>query len=51
MLRAELEEWDRGGGSGKEVQDGGDICIHVADSLPCTAEMNNNLVRQLYSNF
>jgi len=47
VLRADLEGCDRGGGGGKEVQEGGDICIHVADSLPCTAEMNNNLVRQI----
>ena len=28
------------GGSGREAQDGGDICIHTADSLCCPAETN-----------
>ena len=28
---------------GKEVQDRGDICIYIADSLPCTAETNTTL--------
>ena len=31
-----------------EVQDGGAICIHIADSLHCIAETNNT-VKQLYS--
>ena len=26
------------GRGGREVQEGGDICIHIADSLCCTAE-------------
>ena len=30
-LSANLEGWD-GAGNGREVQTGGDICIHVADS-------------------
>ena len=30
------------GGLG-EVQEGGDICIHIADSLHCTAETNTTL--------
>ena len=34
--------WD-GGGGGREVQEGGDKCIHIADSLQCTAEMNTTL--------
>ena len=29
-----------GGRGGKEVQEGGDTCKHVADSLSCTAEIN-----------
>ena len=29
--------------NGKEVHKGGDICIHVADSLSCTIEMNTIL--------
>ena len=31
----------------REVQEEGDICIHIADSLPCTAETNTTL----YSNY
>ena len=31
--------WDEGSG-GREVQEGGDICILIADSLHCTAETN-----------
>ena len=38
-----------GGGGGREVQEGGDICIHIADSRHCTAETNNT-VKQLYAN-
>ena len=29
-----------GGGSGKEIQEGGDICVHMDDSLCCTVEAN-----------
>ena len=28
------------GSGGREVREGGDICIHIADSLCCTAETN-----------
>ena len=31
MLGDNLEGWD-GMGGGREVQEGGDICIHMADS-------------------
>ena len=31
MLGDNLEGWDEMGG-GREVQEGGDICIHMADS-------------------
>ena len=31
----------------REVQKGGGICIHIADSLHCTAE-TNNIVKKLY---
>ena len=41
MLCDDLDVW--GGGSGREVQEGGDICIHIADSLHCTAETNTTL--------
>ena len=43
---------DLGGGGGEEgrkVNEGGDICIHIADSCCGTAE-TNNIVKQLYSN-
>ena len=29
--------------SGREGSEGGDICIHIADSLRCTAETNTAL--------
>ena len=32
---------------GKEVQEGGDLCIHIADSLCCTAETQHG--KELYS--
>ena len=35
-----------GGGlreGGREVQEGGDICIHIADSLLCREETNTTL--------
>ena len=32
---------------GREAQEGGDICIHMVDSLLCTAETNTTL----YSNY
>ena len=35
MLCDDLEGWDE---SGQEVQEGGDICIHTADSLHYIAE-------------
>ena len=46
MLCDDPEGWnDRGW---REVQEGGDICIHIADSLYCrAAEMN--IVKQLSS--
>ena len=30
-------------GEGREAQQGGGICIHIADSLCCTVEMNTTL--------
>ena len=41
--------WGGMGEGGREAQEGGDTCIHVADSRPYTAETNNT-VKQLYSN-
>jgi len=35
-------------GGEKEIQEAGDVCIHIADTLCCTAE-TNNIVKQLYS--
>ena len=32
-----------GRGVGGDVQEGGDICIHIADSGCCTAETNTTL--------
>ena len=31
------------GGEGRQAQEGGDICIIVADSYCCTAETNTTL--------
>ena len=39
MLCDDLDGWD-GGVGGKEVHQGGDICIHIADSLCYTTETN-----------
>ena len=39
MLCDDLDGWD----CGKEVQGGGDIGIHIADSLHCTTETNTTL--------
>ena len=43
MLCDDLEGWEGGGGIGREAPEGGDICIHTADSLCCTAETNTTL--------
>ena len=32
-------------GDGKEAQEGGDICMYIANSLCCTAETNTILQR------
>ena len=37
-----LEEWDGVEGR-REVPEGGDICIPMADSCPCMAETNTTL--------
>ena len=42
MLCDNPEGWDGGGGE-REAQEGGDICIHIADSLCGTAETNTTL--------
>ena len=41
MLCDHLDGWD--GGDGREIQEGGDIDILIADSLHCTAEANTTL--------
>ena len=43
----DLEGWGEGWG-GREVQEEGDICIHIADSLHCIAGTQH--VKQLHSN-
>ena len=42
MLSDDLDGWD-GLWGGREIQEGGDIGIHIADSLHCTAETNTIL--------
>ena len=42
MLCGDLDGRD-GGCDGREAEEGGDICIHRADSLCCTAETNTTL--------
>ena len=34
------EDLERVGGGGREVHEGGDICIHIADTFYCRAETN-----------
>ena len=41
VLCDDLERWD--GGAGKEAQEGGHICMHMADSHCCTAQINTTL--------
>ena len=42
MLCDNLEGWD-GEGGGRELHQGGDICVPVADSCGCMAETNTIL--------
>ena len=42
MLNDNLEDWD-GVGDGKEVQEGGDICILMAHPHCCMGEVNTIL--------
>ena len=42
MLCRDLEEWN-GEGGGRELQEGGDICVHMADSCCHRAETNTTL--------
>ena len=41
VLCDDIDGWD--GGGGREVQEEGDIGIHIADSLHCTEETNTTL--------
>ena len=34
---------------GREAQEGGNICVHIADSCGFSAETNKNIVKRLYS--
>ena len=34
------------GGGGREIQEGGGVCIHIAESLHCTAE-TNTVIKQI----
>ena len=43
MLCDDLERWEGGGGKGEEVQEGREICIHIAHTLHGTAEANTIL--------
>ena len=43
MLCDDLEESSDGGEGGREAQEGRDTCMHVDDSLWCTAEVNTAL--------
>ena len=42
MPCGDLDGMNREGGK-REGQEGGDICIHIADSLFCTTESNTTL--------
>ena len=46
LLCSQNMEW-----SGKEVQEGGNISIHIADSLHCTAETNRSNYPPTKNNF
>ena len=35
---------------GWAAPEGGDICVHIADSLHCTAKTNTTIVKQPYHN-
>ena len=39
MLCDGLVAWD----GGRELQEGGDVCMHMADSLRCAADTNTTL--------
>ena len=41
LVGREEVNWKQG--IGRDVQEGGDVCIHIADTLCCTAETNTTL--------
>ena len=41
VLCVDLKGWDRG--AERESQEGENACLHTADSLCCTAEINTTL--------
>ena len=43
VLCDDRDGWDVGLGVGGWLTKGGDICVHIADSLPCRAETNTIL--------
>ena len=43
VLCNDLDMWDKGGG--RELKEGGGVCIHIADAICCAAET----LKQLYS--
>ena len=45
MLCDDLQRWDGRGVWGwmRQAQEGGDICVHIADSYCCTTETNTTL--------
>ena len=44
VLCDDLEGWDDAEGErGREVHKGGDVCMHITNSLHCTAETNTTL--------
>ena len=50
MIKARHKTSDLGEGGGRDVQEGVDICIPMADSCCCSAETNTILLKQLSFN-
>ena len=46
VVCANLDGWN-GEWNGKEVQEGRDICVHIADSLCCRAETNTTFCKMI----
>jgi hypothetical protein len=43
MLSGDPDGSNEWGLCGREIEEGGEICIHIADSVCCTAEINTRL--------